>query len=219
MFCTDVLRAKCSLKDFFHRPGPGVGFRCSGREMGLIRHTELGRLEVSVLSWWLYGKWHTIWSMMCVWSLSTSVHTHPLLLPCTSSKSIQTNLPTFRPATYLCINPPPPPSLVVLSASVLCWSLRHSRLRRPARWVMQSGREGRLAELPPEGRGEELTRPDRKLRESTGAINCRGSVGCQCPLCRWGTSCWWPATGPHTPGGRGACRVISCGHRWDTVGI
>lgn len=43
----------------------------------------------------------------------------------------------------------------------------------------------------------------------TGAINCRGSVGSQCPLCRWGIFCWWPATGPHTPGGRGACKVIS----------
>lgn len=38
-----------------------------------------------------------------MWSLSTSVHTCPLL-PFTSSKSIQ---PTFSPATYLRLNPIP----------------------------------------------------------------------------------------------------------------
>lgn len=50
MFCTDVLRAwaECSLKDFSQAWRKGFGY--SGREMALIHHTELGRLEVRASS-------------------------------------------------------------------------------------------------------------------------------------------------------------------------
>lgn len=143
-----------------------------------------------------------------VWSLSTSVHTCPLL-PFTSSKSIQ---PTFSPGTYLRINPIP--RCVVGECALL---IPLSQLSQKAGSLSDAeGKRGVWQSSPPpnlprerRGRRWRITRPDPKLQESTGAINCRGSVGSQCPLCIWGISCWWPATGPRTPGGRGACRVIS----------
>lgn len=100
-----------------------------------------------------------------------------------------------------------PPSLIVLKVSVLCRALCHSCLTGTQRGNREFGRPS------PRGRRWRITRSDSKLQESTASINCLGSVGSQCPLCRWGISCWWPTTGPHTPGGRDACKVISYGER------
>lgn len=154
---------------------------------------------------------HRVHNLTEVWSLSTSVHTCPLI-PFTSSKSIQ---PTFSPATYQCIN-----AHLLLCCRWVCFvdpsvtAVSEGRLVDCCR-----GEEGCLAELPPEGGNVELTRKIQSCRSRQGAINCRGSVGSQCPLCRWGIFCWWPATDPHTPGGRGACTVISYGHKRDKVPI
>ena len=38
-------------------------------------------------------------------------------------------------------------------------------------------------------------------------ISCLGGAASRCPRGRLDTSCWSPATDPHSPGGRGACRV------------
>lgn len=43
--------------------------------------------------------------------------------------------------------------------------------------------------------------------ETTNGINSRQTAALQCPPCRWGTSYWWGATGPHTADGRGAYKV------------
>lgn len=43
--------------------------------------------------------------------------------------------------------------------------------------------------------------------ETTNSINSRQTTAPQCPPCRWGTSCWWGATDPHTADGRGAYKV------------
>lgn len=43
--------------------------------------------------------------------------------------------------------------------------------------------------------------------ETTNGINSRQTAALQCPPCRWGTSYWWAATGPHTADGRGAYKV------------
>lgn len=105
------------------------------------------------------------------------------------------------------------PSCIVLYMGVLCWSLCHSCLRRQAHWLIQRGRGGWFGRASPLGGGRRINKKDPKLQKFMGAINCRGSVGSQCQLCRWGIFCWWPATDPHMPGGRGACRVISCRHK------
>lgn len=42
-------------------------------------------------------------------------------------------------------------------------------------------------------------------------ISCRGAAASRCQLDRLDTSCWSPAIGPRSLGGRGACRVTSCG--------
>lgn len=135
-------------------------------------------------------------------SAHLSIRFHSYFFP------IESMQPTFIPATYLCINP----FLVVLRECALLIPLSHwlsseaESEDKLLKWCR--GEEGCLAELP-RGRQWRITRPDPKLRKVTGGINCRGSVGSQCPLCIWGIFCWWPAIGPHTPGGRGACRVIS----------
>lgn len=215
MFCTDVLSeglGRVRLKGLFTGLGGrgqrGLGY--TGRETALKHHTELRRLAVkSVLS---LGscmekcKWeYTIWQS-CV----KPQHICPyvsLLLTFTSSKVLFKL--TFSPATYLCVNRP-------VSRCVVRWvcfvdpSVTAVSEGRLFEWCR--GKEGCLAGLPqgPTGGDDgEITRPHLKLQESRGAINCQESAGSRCPLCRWGISCWWPATGPHRPGGKGACRVIS----------
>lgn len=56
------------------------------------------------------------------------------------------------------------------------------------------------------GRGGDLVKEmGRPLASSS--LSCRLPAVSQCPLGRWGTSCSWPATGPHTVGGRDAYTV------------
>lgn len=212
MFCTDVLStwAECSLKDFFSqalgervwmwwwRNGlntphwAGVG-GCWG---GGVAVSTLG----SCVGKWTQGP-HNV----------TDVWKPQHLCPHTSAPTFYVRQsPSNQPSVQLAINASTRPSRIVLQVSVLCWSLCHS-LRGQARRRMQRGREGLFGRASPYtgGRRWRINKKDPKLRESAGAINCRGSAGSQCPLCRWGIFCWWPATGPHMPGERGACRVIS----------
>lgn len=44
-------------------------------------------------------------------------------------------------------------------------------------------------------------------------FSCLSRAVFQCPLCKSGTSCWWPATGPRTLGGRDAYRATACRER------
>lgn len=53
----------------------------------------------------------------------------------------------------------------------------------------------------------------RKMVCPANSFSCPSRAVFQCPPCRLGTSCWWPATGPRILGGRDACRVTSCGKR------
>lgn len=56
------------------------------------------------------------------------------------------------------------------------------------------------------GRGGDLVKEmGRPLASSS--FSCRLPVVSQCPLGRWGISCSWRATGPHTVGGRDAYKV------------
>lgn len=163
---------------------------------------------------------------MAVWRNVHRVHNLTESCEASAHLSIRVRSYLLHPASSLnqpSVQPPmnastPIPRCVVGECALL---IPLSQLSQKAGSLSDAeGEEGCLAELPPaEGGNGELTRPDPKPQESTGAINCRGSAGSQCPLCRWGISCWWPATGPHTPGGRGACRVISCRHRRDTVRV
>lgn len=200
MFCTDVLRALGREQlEGFSLAGRGVGGKgCSG--------IRILHWAGEVVLWWKRVHRGVEW-----WSLSTSAY---LLLPFTFSKV---------PSTVHQHPPPPPPRLPSLRCRRVCFvdfppaPPRHSRLRRQTLWAMQRGREvfGRAPPPPPthtpeggDGRINE-TRSEAAGTDVGGAISCRGSAGSQCPLCRWGTSCWWPTTGQRTPGERGACRVIS----------
>lgn len=56
------------------------------------------------------------------------------------------------------------------------------------------------------GRGGDLVKEmGRPLASSS--LSCRLPAVSQCPLGRWGISCSWQATGPHTVGGRDAYKV------------
>jgi len=48
-------------------------------------------------------------------------------------------------------------------------------------------------------------------------FSCPSRAVFQCPPCRSGTSCWWPATGPRTLGGRDAYRATACRERSTTL--
>lgn len=72
--------------------------------------------------------------------------------------------------------------------------------------------EGDVAE---KGEGGPASRDGREKEKKanhmeSNLISCRGSAAFRCQLDRLDTSCWWPAIGPHSPGGKDACRAISC---------
>lgn len=69
-----------------------------------------------------------------------------------------------------------------------------------------------------------LVKNQERGTKNENSINSQQTTALQCPPCRWGTSYWWRATGPHTAGGRGAYTGVvwggtdeplshlSCGH-------
>lgn len=57
----------------------------------------------------------------------------------------------------------------------------------------------------------------RKMVCPASPFSCPSQAVFQCPPCRSGTSCWWPATGPRTLGGRDAYRATACRERDTTL--
>lgn len=150
---------------------------------------------------------YTIWQKREA-SAHLSIHVRSYLLHHAS--------PFNQPSVQPLINVSTSISYCVVGECALLIPLSRLSQKGQACWPMQRGR-GVFGRASPGGRQWRINKKDPKLQESTGAINCQGSVGFQCPLCRWGISCWWPATDPHTPDGTGACMVISCRYKRDKV--
>lgn len=157
-------------------------------------HTEPGWLVVSVislsvsLSWWLYGEMYTRAHNLtesCKASAHLSIHMC-LLLPSHPKKSIQ---PTFSQSSHLSVHQPP--SLVVLLGECALLIPLSQPSQKAGSLSDAEGEKGMFGRASPQRGGNgEFIRPDPKLQESTGAINCQETAGSQCPLCRWGISCW-----------------------------
>lgn len=90
-----------------------------------------------------------------------------------------------------------------------------SRLLLYVKWLRRQSLAARAMAVggPGEGNGGPL---------ASSSLSCRLPAASQCPLGRWGISCSWRATGPHTVGGRDAYKVGVWGKkkrlRWPAAG-